>query len=670
MEARAGADARARALDVPASGIAATPTAPWRLLRDEAGALLGSIQSTAALSTPVKRLSVRAATHVRTHKPRTLGQTWRYRARSCVVSSHGYTLVVLVQRSSRARRRMCTLPPLHTRGRGRKQQLSRQQRGTLRPPAMPPHGVPGSGTAPSASQYEAYNQLYGGGDGAEEYTLYRRRWYILASFSLLSFQQCLFWITYSPVAQATEKYYNVGQATVDLLLNWGPIVFVPVLPCVVRAAAHRESLPRLVRTGALLCALAAVLRLVPTWMPETFLGEHANTRGMALVHLGQVLNAAVGPIVMAPPPYLSQTWFAENERTTATALAVMANQFGAAIGFFAPWVVKSAADIPHLLSIHLALAVITLLMVVAYFPSRPPSPPSPAASMAAALPSAHKATVWDEFKGTLANPSFVVLALSGGVICGVYNAWTASLDSILPSALYPPKKAGWLGFASVMAAIVGGVAIGPIVDRIPMFKHRHKLVIIMIMASCTVMALWFTLSLPIAGISDHGLLPNSFLSSGAAVLMMGLLQGAAQPLYYELGVELTYPVSETMSAGFIVQFNNVAALTVLFVMPYVNKRAMNAIMTCTAVGCMALVVLVKERYRRVEAEAASRAGYAEAARGDMLHHSVMAGAEREGYGSVAGPRGGGAGAEGGASGGAASAAGGMHLLADHASGSP
>lgn len=72
---------------------------------------------------------------------------------------------------------------------------------------MPPHGVPGSGTAPppagaaAGGRRGADYEDYGGGDGAEEYTLHGQRWYILAAFSLLSFQQCLFWITFSPVAQ-------------------------------------------------------------------------------------------------------------------------------------------------------------------------------------------------------------------------------------------------------------------------------------------------------------------------------------------------------------------------------------------------------------------------------------------------------------------------------------
>jgi predicted DNA-binding WGR domain protein len=33
----------------------------------------------------------------------------------------------------------------------------------------------------------------------------------------------MFWLTFSPVANNTEEYYNISEAQVDLLLNWGPI---------------------------------------------------------------------------------------------------------------------------------------------------------------------------------------------------------------------------------------------------------------------------------------------------------------------------------------------------------------------------------------------------------------------------------------------------------------
>ena len=62
------------------------------------------------------------------------------------------------------------------------------------------------------------------------YRLYPQRFYVLFVFSLLSFNQNVIWLTFSPIARNAEKYYGMSEATVDLLLNWGSIIFIPCLP--------------------------------------------------------------------------------------------------------------------------------------------------------------------------------------------------------------------------------------------------------------------------------------------------------------------------------------------------------------------------------------------------------------------------------------------------------
>ena len=80
----------------------------------------------------------------------------------------------------------------------------------------------------------------------ENFRVYSTRWYILGTFSCVSFIQCAMWLTYSPIACEAKVYYGMcnstglpgecgsstaecaidpgpGQAEIDLLLNWGPI---------------------------------------------------------------------------------------------------------------------------------------------------------------------------------------------------------------------------------------------------------------------------------------------------------------------------------------------------------------------------------------------------------------------------------------------------------------
>jgi len=51
--------------------------------------------------------------------------------------------------------------------------------------------------------------------------VYPKRFWILFVFAFLSFNQCMFWFkTFSPIAKSTEIFYQITEATIDLLLNW------------------------------------------------------------------------------------------------------------------------------------------------------------------------------------------------------------------------------------------------------------------------------------------------------------------------------------------------------------------------------------------------------------------------------------------------------------------
>ena len=87
-----------------------------------------------------------------------------------------------------------------------------------------------------------------------------------------------------------------------------------------------------------------------------------QTWELICLHSAQIVNAAVGPPVMASPSLLSAQWFPDDERNRATAVAILANNFGAAIGFVLPgWLnVRTPKAVPVLLYAEAALAVVRL----------------------------------------------------------------------------------------------------------------------------------------------------------------------------------------------------------------------------------------------------------------------------------------------------------------------
>ena len=90
------------------------------------------------------------------------------------------------------------------------------------------------------------------------------RFYILFAFCLLSFNQCLFWITFSPIASNAKLYYGVDDATIALLMNWGPIIYIPVCFVTSWLTAQNNGLRRVCLGSAVVTAAFMVIRCIPS----------------------------------------------------------------------------------------------------------------------------------------------------------------------------------------------------------------------------------------------------------------------------------------------------------------------------------------------------------------------------------------------------------------------
>jgi hypothetical protein len=52
------------------------------------------------------------------------------------------------------------------------------------------------------------------------HVLYSVRWYLLALYCIVSCNQSLIWITFSPIADKSKTYFNVTNETINLWLAW------------------------------------------------------------------------------------------------------------------------------------------------------------------------------------------------------------------------------------------------------------------------------------------------------------------------------------------------------------------------------------------------------------------------------------------------------------------
>lgn len=168
--------------------------------------------------------------------------------------------------------------------------------------------------------------------------------------TVISTPQSFHSVTYSSVPAASNAYLGIDDATLNLLLAYGPIAFcLAVYPAAaILSARPVDGLRLTIRLGAGLCLAAATLRTVPVFIPARADSSDAaaHDTALALTHIAQFINAAVGPLIVASPAVLSRAWFPPAQRNTATAIANTANALGRAVGFFlGPALVSTASQV-------------------------------------------------------------------------------------------------------------------------------------------------------------------------------------------------------------------------------------------------------------------------------------------------------------------------------------
>ena len=207
--------------------------------------------------------------------------------------------------------------------------------------------------------------------------------------------------------------------------------------------------------------IGSVLRFIPTGNATT---------STVLIYFGQIIADFAGPVGMAAPPLISSTWFPPYQRTTATAILAVASYVGLASSFLiGPAFVDDVKDsniqkigdnyplnstqrdkyqkqINSLLYFEAGLQLFVLLVIVAYYPSKPPRPPSPSAATG-------RVDFKDGAKKLFKNYNFLLLATIYGTSTGLYAAWCSVLYQNLSEygISVDAKFAAWLGFVAVIS---------------------------------------------------------------------------------------------------------------------------------------------------------------------------------------------------------------------------
>ncbi|PAA86605.1 hypothetical protein BOX15_Mlig004333g2 [Macrostomum lignano] len=440
------------------------------------------------------------------------------------------------------------------------------------------------------------------------YRVYKRRWYILAVYCLLAFNQGVIWNTWGPLKDAMQSAYSWGNFEFGMLPNWAPIGFVIALA---------PSLIIVNRCGLkVACLSGASLMAVGTVAP-CFLAQSASfTEAFTIVcHIDALFCGLSCPVAMALPPALSAVWFPPGERILSTSVATLSNYVGSAFSFqFGHLFVKNSTNttvedirqsVAHLLYLECGLAFFSLLLFVAYFPAKPKLPSSASAQV-------NRLSFRDSLaqligRGDNGGTCFALWSacLAYSIVAGVNGGFLAAFNLNVETLGASVAQADAAGFWSVLSA---GLVCLPVALLSGRLRNRLRPCLLILLLLSGVAYLCFSLTC-------LGILPTwpslIFATSCAGCVFLY----SAVPFFFELAADLAYPAPESVICGFLTLGNNLVAMAFLGVVTGgvgVDKAGrmlwINWTMAAVCFAALLALLVAPARLRRNLADVAAESG--------------------------------------------------------------
>eukprot|EP01084_Bolivina_argentea_P017967 33497_1 len=395
-----------------------------------------------------------------------------------------------------------------------------------------------------------------------------------------------------------------------------------------------------VKLSISLVFFGCLIRCIPTILKSidnNYIINNSFWHTLIFLHIGQILNAIAGVIIMSVPSKLSVIWFPENERKSATGCIGIAGSLGNCFSFLCgPYLVEHASDIPYMLYLDLLLATIPFILIILYFPNHPIKLPSQAAKYALlSIPfeqtsknnynvnindplldtdtekmhnkismKANMLNFWSEIKHILLSKSTILMVLVGGFQFGISSAYNGVSQDMLSPLGLNDKNIGSIGFVQTGMNMIGALIMGWIADKY--FSKKLKLALYLIFGCCIVVLLVLLFILPSPWSSDSMILVNDIFIDKMIVVtvfmgILGFLSGAVVPLFYELTSEVSYPygISEGTSSTLLVLIINATCLIFVGVGNWVGTKYETISNVIVYAICILLLCFVKETYQRL-----------------------------------------------------------------------
>jgi len=385
-----------------------------------------------------------------------------------------------------------------------------------------------------------------------EFKVYGYRWIMLIIYMVVVAVNQLMWITFAPITNEAAAYYGVSDIKIGILSMSFMIVYIVVsVPAswIIDTYGIRIG----VGIGVVLTGVFGLLRgLVPV-----------NYNPLLITQIGIAIGQ---PFLLNSITKIAARWFPIEERATASGLGTLSMYLGILAGMIITPYLIIGSGIGRMLLIYGFLSITAAVIFFVFSRERPPTPPCREDQEARALAT-------DGLKLIFRSKDFNWLMFIFFIGLGVFNAAATWIENIVKPRGFSTVQAGLTGGLMIIGGIIGALIIPVLSDR-----YRKRIPFILIaLAGATISLAGITFA------ANYFLLLVSASAFGFFLLSSG-------PIGFQYGAEVTYPVSEGTSNGFLLLMGQISGIAFIFGMDSF-KSSVTGSMTVPLIILIGLMLL-------------------------------------------------------------------------------
>lgn len=279
------------------------------------------------------------------------------------------------------------------------------------------------------------------------------------------------------------------------------------------------------------------------------------------------IGIAVGqPFLLNSITKVASRWFPVSERATASGLGTLAMYFGILLGMSLTPFLVNGRGIDGMLFLYGTVSLVTAVVFFIFARERPVTPPC-------RPDQEERALAIDGMRLLFRNRDFLWLMVIFFIGLGVFNSVTTWIENILSPRGFSEEQAGIAGGLMILGGVAGAIIMPLLSDR---FRKRIPFIKIALAGA--------TLSL--AGVTFTGNYALLLVSAAA----FGFFLLSSGPIGFQYGAEVTFPVSEGTSNGFLLLMGQVSGIAFIFGMDWFKAPATGSMTIPLSVLCAMMLI--------------------------------------------------------------------------------